>query len=126
MQSVLSNLERLFLLTEWRTGPDDTSVDKIGVGFDIGLPGDYNHDGVVNAADYVVWRKRLGSVYTQSDFLIWRAHFGEPAGEGSWAIGHNIDELLGRSKISDQCFGDFPLHYFCAKLGDQRTKRTRA
>jgi hypothetical protein len=87
MQSVLGNLEELFLLTEWRTGLDDTSVDNIGVGFDLGLQGDYNHDGVVDAADYVVWRRHLGSVYSQTDFAIWRANFSETAGEGGSALG---------------------------------------
>ncbi len=29
------------------------------------LPGDFNHDGAVDAADYVVWRKNPGGIYTQ-------------------------------------------------------------
>jgi probable HAF family extracellular repeat protein len=33
-----------------------------------GIRGDFNHDGTVNAADYVVWRKGLGTTYTQEDF----------------------------------------------------------
>ena len=28
------------------------------------LPGDFNHDGTVDAADYVVWRKNPGGIYT--------------------------------------------------------------
>jgi BNR repeat-containing family member len=40
------------------------------------IPGDFNNDNVVNVADYLVWRKGLGTTYTQSDFDIWRAHFG--------------------------------------------------
>jgi hypothetical protein len=47
-----------------------------------GLPGDFNHDNMVNAADYVVWRKGLGTTYTQSDFIDWKMHFGETAGVG--------------------------------------------
>jgi uncharacterized protein YjbI with pentapeptide repeats len=42
-----------------------------------GLPGDFNLDGSVGAADYVAWRKGLGTVYTQDDYNVWRAHFGE-------------------------------------------------
>jgi PEP-CTERM motif len=51
----------------------------------IGLAGDYNHNGIVDVADYVVWRKGLGTTYTQDDYSIWRAHFGQTAGSGSGA-----------------------------------------
>jgi uncharacterized membrane protein len=40
------------------------------------LPGDFNNDGVVDAADYVKWRKDLGATRTQADYDIWRANFG--------------------------------------------------
>jgi hypothetical protein len=50
------------------------------------LPGDYNNNGIVDAADYVVWRKGLGTMYTQSDYEVWRAHFGQAAGSGAGAI----------------------------------------
>jgi hypothetical protein len=58
--------------------------------------GDYNDDGVVNAADYVVWRGAAaifgpaadgdadGDV-DQSDYSIWRAHFGQTI-PGSGAV----------------------------------------
>lgn len=45
--------------------------------------GDFNGDGTINAADYVVWRKGLGTTYTQNDYNIWRAHFGQTTGIGS-------------------------------------------
>jgi T5SS/PEP-CTERM-associated repeat protein len=45
-----------------------------------GLPGDFNGDGQVDAADYVVWRVGLGTIYTQADYDIWLAHFGESSG----------------------------------------------
>jgi hypothetical protein len=38
-----------------------------------GLDGDYNGDGKVDAADYVVWRKNDGS---QPGYDAWRANFG--------------------------------------------------
>jgi hypothetical protein len=60
------------------------------------LVGDYNEDGVVDAADYAVWRKSVGQASIpnrdpmnmgavgQGDFNSWRAHFGETAsGAGS-------------------------------------------
>jgi hypothetical protein len=37
------------------------------------LPGDYNEDGSVNAADYVVWRKTNGS---PEGYNTWRTNFG--------------------------------------------------
>src|ERR1700742_3841341 len=32
------------------------------------LPGDFNDDGHVDAADYLVWRGGLGTTFTQSDY----------------------------------------------------------
>jgi autotransporter-associated beta strand protein len=46
-------------------------------------PGDFNSDDSVDAADYVVWRKGLGTIYTQADYNIWRAHFGANTGAGA-------------------------------------------
>jgi hypothetical protein len=37
----------------------------------------------VNAADYITWRKGLGTTYTQAAYDVWRAHFGETAGSGA-------------------------------------------
>jgi hypothetical protein len=47
----------------------NTSIDLI-----VTMPGDFNGDGIVDAGDYVVWRKGLGTAYTQTDFDTWRAH----------------------------------------------------
>jgi hypothetical protein len=54
--------------------------------------GDFNQDGSVDAADYVVWRKGLGTTYTQADYDRWRAHFDEVAPRGAIAI--QADALL--------------------------------
>lgn len=43
------------------------------------IPGDFNSDGVVDAADYVVWRKTDGS---QAGFNSWRTHFGASISSG--------------------------------------------
>ncbi|HJQ82147.1 MAG TPA: hypothetical protein VJ828_19435, partial [Lacipirellulaceae bacterium] len=45
--------------------------------------GDFNHDGIVDAADYVVWRKGLGTSYDQDDYGVWRENFGSSLGPGS-------------------------------------------
>lgn len=41
-----------------------------------GLDGDFNEDGVVDAADYTTWRAGLGSTFTEADYLIWRSNYG--------------------------------------------------
>lgn len=45
------------------------------------LPGDFNFDGAVDAADYSVWRDGLGEVYRQDDYLTWRDNYGATASE---------------------------------------------
>jgi hypothetical protein len=44
-----------------------------------GPPGDFNHDGIVDAADYVVWRKIDG---IPAGYKLWRTNFGRTAGSG--------------------------------------------
>jgi hypothetical protein len=46
------------------------------------LPGDFNHDNVVDAADYVLWRKDP-SAFLPDDYDTWRANFGNSPGSGS-------------------------------------------
>jgi hypothetical protein len=46
----------------------------------MGIPGDFNHDNRVDAADYVVWRKSNGS---PADYTLWRTNFGRTSGSGS-------------------------------------------
>jgi hypothetical protein len=64
-----------------------------------GLPGDYNGDQIVDAADYTVWRNHLGTnfdlggngdeagesegIVDQLDYVYWKTHFGQSAGAGS-------------------------------------------
>jgi hypothetical protein len=62
-----------------------------------GIPGDYNQNGVVDAADYVVWRNNLGAppgtlpndidggVIGQAQYDTWKANFGNALGSGSLA-----------------------------------------
>jgi T5SS/PEP-CTERM-associated repeat protein/autotransporter-associated beta strand protein len=45
-----------------------------------GVPGDFNDDGRVDAADHVVWRKIDGSA---DGFEIWRTNFGAVPGAGA-------------------------------------------
>jgi hypothetical protein len=43
------------------------------------LSEDFNNDGTVSAADYIVWRNGLGTTYTQACYHTWRANFGQSA-----------------------------------------------
>ena len=49
----------------------------------IGLVGDYNSDGKVDSADYVVWRNDPTSFGGAGGYTNWRTHFGTHAGSGS-------------------------------------------
>ena len=48
------------------------------------IPGDFNNNGVVDAADYIAWRKTDG---TLAGYNAWRTHFGQSAANGSAAPG---------------------------------------
>jgi hypothetical protein len=63
------------------------------------LAGDYNQDGVVNAADYSVWRNTLGAVGSNlaadgngngridaADYAVWKSNFGMSSGAGSGGL----------------------------------------
>lgn len=74
------------------------SADDIaGAQFVYGIRGDYNRDGRVDAADYVVWRKTVGQSPTYSgdgadgnvdgvinadDYNVWKANFGTVGATG--------------------------------------------
>jgi Lectin C-type domain len=71
-------------IVEWR--PIDSVI----------LPGDYNDNGAVDAADYVLWRKHLNTntqlenegpgvtpgMVTPEDYTTWRTNFGRATGGG--------------------------------------------
>lgn len=50
--------------------------------FESGIFGDYNSDGVVNAADYTVWRDNIGGGFLPPDYGVWTTHYGEGAAAG--------------------------------------------
>ncbi|HEX5471983.1 MAG TPA: hypothetical protein VFW73_08855, partial [Lacipirellulaceae bacterium] len=49
------------------------------------LAGDFNGDGSVDAADYVVWRKGLGTLFMAEDYDSWQTNFGQSLGNGTSA-----------------------------------------
>ncbi len=93
-----------------------------------GLPGDFNDDGVVNLADYTVWRNNLGGseaalngngddtggssgVVDSADYALWKSEFGNSSGAGSLAAGSqtNVPEpgtwaLLSIAFVAGVCY----------------------
>ena len=51
------------------------------------LRGDFNSDGVVDAADYIVWRDGRGRNYSLNDYNAWRMNFSQAAGSGAASPG---------------------------------------
>lgn len=79
----LLNDERIITLNELPTLPWSNAAP---------IQGDFNHDGAVNAADYVMWRDQKGQSawglaadadlngkVDDADLAIWRSHFGQTA-----------------------------------------------
>jgi hypothetical protein len=58
----------------------NTSIDLV-----VTMQGDFNSDDRVDAADYVVWRNGVGTVFTPADYDTWRANFGRTAGASAAA-----------------------------------------
>jgi hypothetical protein len=96
------------------TGSSDVSNNaaiNLGAAFNVGgahnlifsygataRTGDYNNDGTVNAADYVLWRKKNGQnaslpndltagTVNDDDYFVWSANFGNTTGPSSLITG---------------------------------------
>jgi hypothetical protein len=83
------------------TGTDDTiQLYQLSLTAAALLPGDYNQNGIVDVADYTVWRNTLGltgtglaadglpdHVIDDADYDVWKTHFGEEVGTGSASAG---------------------------------------
>jgi T5SS/PEP-CTERM-associated repeat protein len=74
----------------------DVTANQVALNVVQAPPGDYNIDGVVDAADYIVWRKTQGQtgaglaadgnndgVVDAADYSFWRSNFGSLVGDGS-------------------------------------------
>jgi hypothetical protein len=63
------------------------------------LAGDFDLNDVVDASDFILWRRGLGTMYTEAQYNAWRANFGRArAGEGSagsQSLGVGIPEPAG-------------------------------
>jgi hypothetical protein len=71
---------------------------------EVQLPGDFNNNGTVDAADYVLWRNGgpLANDPTPGvqpdDYNYWRANFGRTVGAGSHAEGTRQEARSGASE----------------------------
>ncbi|HEX2473824.1 MAG TPA: hypothetical protein VHK01_03700, partial [Lacipirellulaceae bacterium] len=74
------------------------------------VPGDYNQNGVVDAADYVVWRKADG---IQAGFDLWRANFGRTAGNGAGASTGTATTVPEPASILLACVAAISMCTFC-------------
>ena len=74
------------------------------------LPGDYNGNGTVDAADYTVWRNSLGTTglepyelgdgdgdgeVTELDYEVWRSQYGQTIPTGAAAAAAAVPEPGG-------------------------------
>ena len=84
-------------------GPDATNnvsvIKGIGIAYEVmydiapaavGVPGDYNANGTVDAADYVLWREgdpaadgTGDTIVDAADYDFWSARFGNPTPPGA-------------------------------------------
>src|SRR5262249_44873473 len=79
-----------------------------------GLPGDFNSDGKVDAADYAKWRKNEvanaalpndgGAADQATRYTLWRSNFGNPPGSGSGLGGSAVPEPCSMLLLVT-CFG---------------------
>jgi hypothetical protein len=72
------NLPALAARQMWLVGYGDTGVE-----LKVTLPGDFDGNGAVNAADLDVWRAKLGTQYTGADYLLWQRYVGQSIGSAS-------------------------------------------
>jgi hypothetical protein len=96
-------------ISNYGTGSSSTGVNELF--FDNlmvtapGLNGDYNHNGAVDAADYVIWRKSLGLIgdglpadgngndeVDLEDYDVWRTNFDRTSGSAAGANAVTIAE----------------------------------
>jgi hypothetical protein len=79
----------------WSFFQDTDTADQLGAG-------DYNHNGIVDAADYNIWRDSLGKTGSSlaadgdgdgrigtGDYTIWKMHLGERPGSSAGAAASN-------------------------------------
>jgi hypothetical protein len=85
---------------------DNFTLEIVGSNEPGGVAGDFNENGTVDAADYVVWRKNVGTTNVlpndtvggtigQGQYDLWRSNFGSSAGSGSAQVVGTVPEPCG-------------------------------
>jgi hypothetical protein len=97
------------------TGPSNVPMQFMAMSGLLTVPflpvaGDYNQNGIVDAADYTIWRDKLGSGTAlhnddtdgvgQDDYTRWKNNFGQHAGSGSIA---NVPEPSTAALLVSGC-----------------------
>ena len=75
-------------------GANHNDLMLVGGAAPMGVPGDFNGNGVVDAADNVLWRNggplqnevSDSGVVNGQDYLDWKARFGNTSGSGSGSL----------------------------------------
>jgi hypothetical protein len=99
---------------------DGLAIDDFSIGTVLapGVAGDYNNNGVVDAGDYVVWRKRLNQAttipnditpgtVTAQDYIEWMNRFGKTTFD--FGTGASVPEpaglflVVGMVAVSSTC-----------------------
>jgi fibronectin-binding autotransporter adhesin len=87
-------------------GTGSNSQITLNLAGPVGVAGDYNENGTVDAADYVVWRNNLNEgglpneggispgMVDNDDYVFWRSRFGATAG-GAGSGASNVPEPAG-------------------------------
>ncbi len=89
------------------------------------LPGDYDEDGVVDTADYVVWRNDMGvvavklaneseslGVVNQADYDVWKAHFGQSQPGSGGGNGSAVFRSCPGTDVLGHCL----VSHFCRRI----------
>ena len=92
---------------------------------DLLLSGDYNQNGIVDAADYSLWRDTLGEMgmdlaadgnengqVDDADYGVWRAHFGNTAKLGGGAF-VGVSGTIGVPEPTAHCMLILAMMAFC-------------
>jgi fibronectin-binding autotransporter adhesin len=94
-------------------GTGFNSQITLNAGGSVGVAGDYNENGVVDAADYVLWRNSVGpgslpneggispGVIDTADYSFWRSRFGATSGAASGVGSNAVPEPNGALVIAE-------------------------
>jgi len=128
-------------------GAGGTAVQTFVISVTDVFEGDYNSDGVVDAADYTVWREKLGQTVPpfsgadgsgngaidQADWAVWKANFGKTAPGGGAVVAAvpepvievSISQSIGteREFTEDSAFADLPAYFMMPSHRTQARRR---